>query len=617
MKFWKSFSASLLAVAIGVFTIIGAVAIGIAILFSLFSFDVEPERVSPNSVLYIDLAENIVESPRVSPLGDIDPTSMTFTQSYTLMEMLSSIEKAQNDPNIKGICINPNGQGVVSNAILEEMRRSLEKFKTSGKFVVAYDDYYTQSDYYLASVADHIILCPEGSVDWHGVAFTSVFFKGLLDKIDAKVEVFRPSSCKYKSGVEPFIYTKMSDADRKQMSILSESMWLTIVETVSASRSISAEHLRDLAYNLELSSADDALAEHFVDKLGYEDDLLNYFQSKGIKKNSKGEYNTITLGEYISMNKSNTIIEMMNGDIMDMDMNMEPKTRPNSIAVVYADGEIVDGNMFADNYVFGTSLASQLRQARLDKNTKAVVLRVNSPGGSALASDVVWREMQLLQQNKVVVVSMGEYAASGGYYISAPADYIVANNITLTGSIGVFGMSFNIEETLRKHLGITFDSVGSSPSAGGMTITRPLTTAERNNINKGIDRVYDTFTSIVAEGRNMPKESVYEIAEGRVWSGRDAQNIGLVDAIGGLNESILVAAELADIEKKYSIYEISYGSSLLTEWINIMSSFFAKSNGIDQQMYGKYLFDLFMNNPYLLTNQGIQARMPMDISMNM
>lgn len=405
----------------------------------LYSFDVEPVRVQQGSVLVIDMAEDITDSPRISPLTDFDMQTLTPRKTLTLLEAVGAIEHAAGDERIVGICINPSGGGTASAAVVEELRAAVERFKLSGKFVVAYADSYTQGQYYLASAADRIYVQPQGEIDWRGISFTVPFFRSLLDRLGVKTEVFRPAACPYKSAVEPYVMTRMSDENRSQMTALAESAWKTILDQVSASRGIPVERLDAAADDLSAMMPQQAVRLGMIDDTIYEDEFDTLLGTLGAAADKDGSHRRIPLDLYIS-----TLVQL-NG------------YSENTIALIYADGQILDGDMESDGYVFGTALASKLRRARTDADIKSVVLRVNSPGGSALASDIVWREMELLRQVKPVVVSMGEYAASGGYYISAPADVIVADRMTVTGSIGVYGIMFDLGNALSSKLGITFD----------------------------------------------------------------------------------------------------------------------------------------------------------------
>ncbi len=564
----------------------------------LYSFDVEPVRVQQGSVLVIDMAEDITDSPRISPLTDFDMQTLTPRKTLTLLEAVGAIEHAAGDERIVGICINPSGGGTASAAVVEELRAAVERFKLSGKFVVAYADSYTQGQYYLASAADRIYVQPQGEIDWRGISFTVPFFRSLLDRLGVKTEVFRPAACPYKSAVEPYVMTRMSDENRSQMTALAESAWKTILDQVSASRGIPVERLDAAADDLSAMMPQQAVRLGMIDDTIYEDEFDTLLGTLGAAADKDGSHRRIPLDLYIS-----TLVQL-NG------------YSENTIALIYADGQILDGDMESDGYVFGTALASKLRRARTDADIKSVVLRVNSPGGSALASDIVWREMELLRQVKPVVVSMGEYAASGGYYISAPADVIVADRMTVTGSIGVYGIMFDLGNALSSKLGITFDGVKTNPSAD-MSMLRGVDATERKAIMRGVDRVYDTFTRLVAEGRNLPLERVMEIAGGKVWSGSDAVEIGLADTNGGLSEALAIAADKAGIADDYSIYEFRMPPSPLETWIELLTSTAVEAAGLDMSDMRRagMVRDMIVENPFLATDRGIQTLMPLNIKL--
>ena len=593
MEFLKTLGASLLAWIIGfVILILGVISLIVGVIDSL---PTEDTQISNDSVLYIDFNRPIVDSPTTSPLTSIN-LSMNMVQPITMLEVLATLEYAAQDSRIKGICIAPSGDYPLSLANTEELRDALELFKLSGKFVIAFDDVYTQSEYYLSSVADKIILNPEGAVDWRGVGISTIFYKNLLDKLNISVEIFRPSACKYKSAVEPFFLTKMSDANRKQNEELVESLWQSICEDIGSDRGIEPEVLKQYAKDLSIATAEDASNAGLVDMVAYEDTLHNIYKKYGIYK-----FNKVSLDQYMLS------LPVVTYTANTKSNNFEYETSP-MVAIIYADGEIVDGDKYQDNAVYGSRLANELRTARLDNKTKAVVVRVNSPGGSALASEIAWHEMKLLQEVKPVVVSMGSMAASGGYYISAPADYIFADKSTLTGSIGVFGVVPNFGTLLEKRLGITFDSAATSPAAEGLIGIKPLTTQKRSVITKSVDRIYDVFTEHVAEGRNMELSDVLEIAEGRVWSGTMAKEIGLVDEIGGLHAAISKAVTLADIENNFKIYEFIAPLTPFEEWLNSTSFLFAKSLGIDYNIYGEELREIIGQLPVLTSMKGVRAQ---------
>ena len=597
MNFWKTFLAALAAVVIG-----SGVVFILSLIFGfslLASFGGETTITQKNSVLYIDLGESIIDSPNVMPTIDIN--SLSMESSITILQALSALEYAAVDPNIEGVCIYQNGLGTISATNIEELRQALLRFKQSGKFVVAYDDNFTQSEYYLASVADRVSMHPEGSIDWRGMACVTVFIKGLLDKLDVSVDIFRPTVCKYKSAVEPYFLTKMSEANREQLESLAEDMWTTICEDVAAQRNIEPAKLKSLAANLSVNTPEEAKKHGLINEIEYEDELYKYLEEMGVKSNRRGELHKISLGEYA--NNLTVVNPQMAGN--------------QNVGIIYADGQIVDGNEVGSGYIFGNSLAQQIREARLDSSVKSVVVRVNSPGGSALASDIIWREMKLLQESKPVVISMGENAASGGYYISAPADYIIANKLTMTGSIGVFGMIPNISKLLKNRIGITVDYALTSPEAMPMSYLNPMTERQKEVLLKSVDNIYTTFTSKVAEGRNLTIEQVYDIAEGRVWSGNQAVGNGLADANGGLHEAIAKAADLADLGAEFKLKEIKTPLTPFEAWLESMGMITAKACGINYGIYGKELNSLVKDNLYIFTHTGILMEMPQKIEVNL
>lgn len=540
MNFLKTFLAGVLAFVVGCFLVCY---IGMMLLVSMAGLAGSFEKavsVPDGSILEINLDETITDSPATNPLAEFDFATMTSRRSLPVLKAMGAIEAAAADSRIRGIYLRLNGAGgIAGTALMEELRGAIADFRQSGKFVVSYNEVYNQGAYYLASVADSVYLHPEGGMDWSGLAFNLTFYKGLLDKLDLHAEVFRPTVCKYKSAVEPYILDRMSDANRQQMQELVNSIWGTLVRAVSDARGISPEELNRMADNLEVTLPEDALEKGLVDGLLYEDQMNDVFAAYGLEPDAEGHYSFVTLGDYAAQTGFGAASSL---------------SQP-AVAVVYADGSIVDGEGYELDKIYGNTLARTLAGVRADESVKAVVLRVNSPGGSALASDIIWRELELLRAEKPVIVSMGSYAASGGYYISCPADAIVSDRLTLTGSIGVFGMYLYTPDALKNKLGITLDGVKSNRSAGMGSIS-PLTPLERASIMRGVDKVYATFTGNVAQGRNLPLERVLEIAGGRVWSGEDALDIGLVDGIGGLREAIALAADKAELGSDFRIKEV-------------------------------------------------------------
>lgn len=569
MNFIKTFLAALLAFVLGSLAIL---LFGMFILFAIAGSMERTVTVKEGSILRIDFSEVINDAPSSDPLAGFDFRTLQSTRQLSLLKVLRTLEAAAVDDRIEGIYLRMNGTGgVTGTALIEELREAIELFKQSGKFVVAYNETYSQGQYYLASAADRIYLQPEGGMDWSGLSTSLMFYKGLFDKLDLKAEVFRPTVCKYKSAVEPYILDRMSEANREQMQALVDSMWGTIAEAVAASRGIDVERLNEIADKLQVTLPEDALKYGFVDGLLYEDQMKEVFAELGVEDDGEGNYDFVSLGDYASM--------------VGVDLDNLGADR---VAVVYADGQIGEGEGYGDA-VYGNSLAAELADVRRDEKVKAVVVRVNSPGGSALASDVIWREMELLRAEKPVVVSMGSYAASGGYYISCPADVIVADRLTLTGSIGVFGMFLNPIDALKNKLGITLDGVKSNASAG-MGSVEPLTPAQRASIMRGVDKVYETFTQDVAAGRNLPIEKVLDIAGGRVWSGSDALGIGLIDAYGGLKTAIALAVDKAGLGENFRVVEVTQQPSGLAAMLSTLNVSVRKAfvRSELQELFGGY-----------------------------
>ncbi len=505
-------------------------------LFSSIAAFMEPDSVAVPSgaVLRIDLAENLIDAPSKDPMAGFDFVSMSTSRSLTLYDALRAVEAAKSDDRIEGIYIRLNGGGTTTPNILEELRAAIVDFKQSGKFVVAYNETYSQWMYYLCSAADRIYIQPEGGFDWSGITLSTMFYKGLFDKLGIEVDILRPTACKYKSAVEPMFLTQMSEANRLQMQALADNMWRVLTGAVSEARGISVDELNRIADELEVTLPQEAVDHKFVDAMMYADEVMDVFENDyGLD-----DPEFISLGDYAS----------------SLTADVKRATAP-KVAIVYANGTVYDGSGNDDN-IYGYTLSQTLRDVAEDDDIEAVVLRVNSPGGSALASDIIWREMELLKEKKPVIVSMGQYAASGGYYISAPADAIVADELTLTGSIGVYGMIPSVGKALKDKIGITFDGVVTNKYSDIGNGIDPLQKTEYNAMMRGVDRVYDRFTSLVAEGRNLPLEKVLEIAEGRVWIGSEAQKIGLVDTCGGLTAALAVAVDKADLGDNYQIVEV-------------------------------------------------------------
>lgn len=534
-EFFKMFGASLAALVVA-FMILFSIISGVVSLFS-----VEVPSTPRGSVLVINLDENITDSPRMPEVLMDASSSFGLLYSLSMYEVMTALETAATDPTISAVYINASGVGSFEgHAQIEEMRSLLKTFKeNSGKPVIAYQDTYSQEQYWLSSVADEVYLNPAGGIDWRGIASQSLFFKGAIDKLGVDVQVVRHGT--FKAAVEPYILSEMSKENRLQTKTMVDSMWAVILGDVSSSRNISAHVLDDFANNLAITSAQKASSLGFVDGLVYEDEV----HARLAEMVNKEEVNFITLGEYCAL------------------LGPSPYSK-NKIAIIYADGEIVDGYGM-EGIVGGITTVDQIRRAREDKSIKGVVLRVSSPGGSALASEVIWRELELLQREKPLVVSMSNYAASGGYYISSPADAIYTNRTTLTGSIGVFGLMISGGKALEEGLGVTAEVVKSNDHSDMGSLFRTLSEKELTYMQNSVEEVYDTFVGRVSKGRGMDEEDVRSIGEGRVWCGCEAVYFGLADKFGGLREAICEAALLAGVENDYTLVEV------LEEEVDILS----------------------------------------------
>lgn len=510
----------------------------LAALGSAFSMEGKATAVPSSSVLRISLDQQIVDRGEKSPFNlDIGP--FKGTGKLGLNDILDNIEKAERDDRIKGIFLD---LGMVNAGMttVKEIRDKLIAFKAeSSKPVIAFADVYTQKSYYLASVADKVYLVPQGDLDFRGLRSEMMFYTGLFEKLGIDMQFIRGSDNKFKSFGEAFTRKDMSAANKLQVSTLLNGIWSNYITEVGAQRHLDTTQLNAIAAGMLVRKAQDAVATGLVDSLLYRDQVLASIKAQ-MGLDADKDIDAVDLSKYTKAYVASVKPEK---DVSETSGWKLPK-----VAVVYAQGDIVDGES-SDGSIGGTTLSAAIRDARKDSTVKAIVLRVNSPGGSGLASDVIWREVVLAKAVKPVVVSMGDVAASGGYYISCAADKIFAEPTTITGSIGVFGMIPNMKGFFNDKLGLTFDGVQTHKYAGMMTVTRPLTAEEKGIIQGFIDNFYATFTQRVAEGRNMQVAAVDSIGQGRVWTGTDAKRIGLVDEMGGLEATTAEAARLAGLGK--------------------------------------------------------------------
>ncbi|MDD2344659.1 MAG: signal peptide peptidase SppA [Bacteroidales bacterium] len=540
--------------------------------------------VSNNSILEITLSNEIVERAGKNPIENFDFSSMKSSKSLGLYDITTAIKGAAKDDKIKGIYLNLSDiqSGIAS---LEEIRNALIEFKESGKFIISYGETYSQKAYYLATVADKIYLNPEGGIDLKGLNASIMFFKGTLAKLEIEPQIIRHG--KFKSAIEPYILDKMSPENREQTMRYMGSIWNDMVKKMSESRKISESEINAAADNLLLQFPDEALKLKYVDGLIYKDELLDIFKTK-VEAEKIDDLKFVKLESYLNSDgaKASTA-----------------KTK-DKIAVVYAVGEIAGGEG-SDKSIGSERISREIRNARLDENIKAVVLRVNSPGGSALASEVILREVILTKKVKPVVVSMGDVAASGGYYIACHADAIVAQPNTITGSIGVFGMMPNLKKLLNNKLGITIDQVKTNTHADYMNLFRPMDEFEYQSILRSIERIYDVFIGHVAEGRGVTKEYVDSIGQGRVWSGVDAKNLNLVDEIGGLDKAIEIAAKKANLEE----YRIQFLPLQKEFFEQLMEETQMAQVSLLQEELGEF-YEYYMFLKRTTNDRGIQARLP-------
>ena len=502
--------------------------IGMVTLFGIMAASDTETIVKKNSVMILDLNGTLVERTQEDPLGILSQLFNDDSNTYGLDDILSSIKKAKENEDIKGIYLQANSLGT-SYASLQEIRNALLDFKESGKFVIAYADSYTQGLYYLSSAADKVLLNPKGMIEWRGIASTPLFYKDLLQKIGVEMQIFKVGT--YKSAVEPFIATEMSPANREQVTTFISSIWSQVTEGVSASRNIPVDSLKAYADRmLMFYPAEESVRCGLADTLVYRNDVRDY------------------LKRLVDIDEDDNLSLLGLGDMINVRKNVPKDKSGNIIAVYYASGEITDypGSATSEEGIVGSKVIRDLRKLKDNDDVKAVVLRVNSPGGSAFASEQIWYAVKELKTKKPVIVSMGDYAASGGYYISCGADTIVAEPTTLTGSIGIFGMVPNVKELTDK-IGLSYDVVKTNKYADFGNIMRPFSEGEKALLQMMVAEGYDTFITRCAEGRHTTKEAIEKIAEGRVWTGEAAKELGLVDELGGIDKALDIAIAKARV----------------------------------------------------------------------
>lgn len=566
--------------------------LGIVTFFGIASSADSETIVKKNSIMMLDLNGTLVERTQETPFAFFSEIMGDKENVYGLDDILSSIKKAKENENIKGIYIQANALGA-SYASLQAIRNALVDFKTSGKFIVAYSDGYTQKLYYLSSVADKVLLNPKGMLQWTGLSATPIFYKDLLKKIGVEMQIFKVGT--YKSAVEPFNSTEMSPANREQVTAFLSSIWNQVLEGVSTSRHLSKDSLNNYADRmLMFSPAEETVACGLADTLIYRNDVKDY------------------LKKMAQVKEDDPLRILGLHDMINVKRNVPKDKSGNIVAIYYASGEIVDAAQNGtDNLIVGNKVIKDLRKLKDDDDIKAVVFRVNSPGGSAFASEQIWNAVKELKAKKPVIVSMGDYAASGGYYISCLADTIVAEPTTLTGSIGIFGIVPNAKELTDK-IGLSYDVVKTNKFADFGNLMRPFNDDEKLLMQAMINRGYEIFVGRCAEGRGMSKEAIKKIAEGRVWTGEKAKELGLVDILGGIDTAMEIATKKAGIEN-YTVISYPEKESWLSNLFNDTPNNYIESKLLNSKL-GEYYqqFGLLKN---LSDRSMIQARIPFELSL--
>lgn len=560
----------------------------IGIIGVMISASDQPVSVSANSMLMLKFDYEIVDRAHNNPLDGLAIGLFEGNRAVGLNEILACIRKAKTDDNIKGIYLNPKDI-YAGMATVEEIRAALKDFKTSGKFVYAYGEYLTQKAYYLVSVADSVMMNPQGSVDFRGLGGERSFYKKGLEKLGVEIQIVRHG--KFKAAVEPFLLDKMSDENRQQTQTYLKTIWNEMLSDISESRKLSKEELNQVADSVaSFRKADFAMEKKLVDRLKYKDQVIDDLK-KLTGTSEKNDINAIEIQKYTKVPE-----------------HREQKgLARQKIAVIYASGSI-DADLSGGG-VDSEVLSRSIREARRDSSVKAIVLRINSPGGSAYGSEVIWREVKLAADIKPVVASMGDVAASGGYYIACAADSILADRSTITGSIGIFGMIPNLQNLMSDKLGITQDVVTTNAHSDMISVTRPMSAFERDLMQETIEDGYDTFVGRVADGRQMDKTAVDQIGQGRVWAAPNAKDIKLIDAYGGLTDAIEMARRMADLDN----YRLLNLPKQKDPWQELMKGFSesAKASLLKNEMGENYKYYQQLRN--LISQKGVMARMEYDI----
>lgn len=578
----KGFFNHVLASMLGTFLVIVLIVILnliiiVGLISSVSSLSGEENIIENNSVLHLNFNEAVADRSSAKP----NMSTFKLDKTLSLRNVTKAINDAKKDDRIKGIFLDLSGLHI-GLASLEEIRNALKDFKTSGKFILAHAEYYTHKSYYLASIANKVYLTPEGAIQFTGLSAQIMLYKSMLEKIGIEPEIIRHG--KFKSAVEPFMLNKISEANREQTLKYIGSIWNTILKGISEERKIPIEKLNNIADSLLVRNDKSAKALNFVDDLKYKDEIL-----AELKKLSENEdLKLVSLSNFISSEKD--INELLN-----------PKEK--NIAIIFAEGSIVNGKG-GEGEIGSETLSKAIRDARKDESVKAIVFRINSPGGSALASEVIWREVVLAQKEKPFYVSMGDVAASGGYYIACMADTIVAQPNTITGSIGVFGLLFNAKE-LMSNVGINIDAVNTNKYSDVGSPARKMTDFERGVIQTSVEDVYTTFITHVAEGRKMTVNEIDNIGQGRVWAGDDAKKIGLIDVMGGLQTTIDFAVKRTGLTD-YGIKTFPEKDKMTVILESIIAD--TKSSLIEEELGSAYSY--YKKIQEVQKIKGVQTRMP-------
>lgn len=588
-QFFKIFLASLLAFVIGIplMLLIVALIISAAVSSSMSGSSGKEVTMNDNSILKISLTEEVRERTSANPFSNFDLGSMESHQQAGMNDILKCIDKAATDSRIKGIYIDASSV-TTGMAQTEEIRNALIKFKKSGKFIYAYADAYSQNAYYLSSAATKVYVNPQGIVELHGLMTQLMFFKGMFEKLEIEPVLIRHG--KFKSAGETFVLDKMSNENREQVAYFVNDIWNNIVNQIAESRKITSEEVNNIADSLKVRTAYDAYKNKLVDRVAYFDEFINDINAAAGVSSTKME--TITAFKY-----------------KDVAPEIKDKFTTDRVAVIYAEGEIT-GDEGDEKTIGAAKTADAIRKARFDNNVKAIVLRVNSPGGSALASEVIWREAELAAKSKPLVVSMSDLAASGGYYISCGARKIFAQKNTITGSIGVFGLLLNGQNFLKNKLGITVDGYKTGLYTDLGLPTKPITVAEQLIIQQSVDSIYRTFTQRVSDGRKISVAAVDSLGQGRVWAGSSALHNNLVDTIGGLLDAVAFAAKAAHLDN-YRLRELPEQKDAFTELLTDLSG--EASVWYEEKQLGEQALYLRSMKKALRT-QGVQMRLDYDIN---